>query len=170
MRSEATSRARAEGIARTRHDVVQRLECKPNVRHAAPARSTNSRSTTGQPPPRKCTPAVICGMFTLLVVQQSYDRRDVGRSSGWKLMADAVRARTPGSKSAEPAIRPTNGATATIARYVGSNEATLPSQQARRHGLSAAGCENDASLLAGKERVEALRRSRHPSGCRGVRA
>ena len=87
MRSEATSRARAEGIARTRHDLVQRLKCKPDVRHAAPARSTNSLSTTGKPPPRKCTPAVNCGMFTLLVVQQWCDRRDVGRRFGRKLMA-----------------------------------------------------------------------------------
>jgi hypothetical protein len=70
VRSEATSRARAEGIALCHQHVnitllgetlprergsfsskpeslsvmivLQRFECKPNVRHGAPARSTNS--------------------------------------------------------------------------------------------------------------------------------
>ena len=32
-------------------------------------------------------PAVSCGMFTLLVVRQWCDRRDVGRSFGWKRLS-----------------------------------------------------------------------------------
>src|SRR6185437_13582317 len=41
----------------------------------------------GSFPPRKYTPAVSCGMLTLLVVQQWCDRRDVGRSFGWKRLS-----------------------------------------------------------------------------------
>jgi hypothetical protein len=37
--------------------------------------------------PRKCTPAVNCGMFILLVVQQWCDRRDVGGSFRWKRLS-----------------------------------------------------------------------------------
>jgi hypothetical protein len=39
--------------------VLQRFECKPNVRHGAPA-----AQQTGTPPAKKCTPAVNCGMLT----------------------------------------------------------------------------------------------------------
>src|SRR5579872_7053883 len=41
----------------------------------------------GSLPPRKCTPAVNCGMFTLLVAQQWCDCRDVGRSFRWKRLS-----------------------------------------------------------------------------------
>src|ERR1700751_5860930 len=51
-----------------------------------PSRCARPLNKQGSLPPRKCTPAVNCGMFTLLV-QQWRDRRDVGRSFGWKRLA-----------------------------------------------------------------------------------
>jgi hypothetical protein len=52
-----------------------------------PSRCARPLNKKGEPPPRKCKPAVNCGMFTLLVVQQWYDRRDVGRSFEWKRLS-----------------------------------------------------------------------------------
>src|SRR6516162_8946707 len=52
-----------------------------------PSRCARPLNKQGSLPPRKCTPAVNCGMFTLLVIQQWCDRRDVGRSFGWKRLS-----------------------------------------------------------------------------------
>src|ERR1700752_661581 len=52
-----------------------------------PSRSPRPPKKQGSLPPRKCTPAVNCGLFTLLVVQQWCDRRDVGRSFRWKRLS-----------------------------------------------------------------------------------
>src|SRR6516164_9597724 len=52
-----------------------------------PSRCARPLNKQGSLPPRKCTPAVSCGMFNLLVVQQWCDRRDVGRSFGWKRLS-----------------------------------------------------------------------------------
>src|SRR6516225_4956860 len=38
-------------------------------------------------PPRKCTPAVNCGMFTLLIAEQGCDSRDVSQGIRWKWLA-----------------------------------------------------------------------------------
>src|SRR6185437_4388775 len=52
-----------------------------------PSRCARPVNKQGSLPPRKCTPAVNCGMFTLLVVQQWCDRRDVRRSFRWKRLS-----------------------------------------------------------------------------------
>src|SRR6185312_12056350 len=52
-----------------------------------PSRCARPLNEQGSLPPRKCAPAVNCGMFTLLVVQQWGDRGDVGRSFGWERLS-----------------------------------------------------------------------------------
>jgi hypothetical protein len=129
-----------------------------------PAAQQTASQQQGSLPPRKCTPAVNCGMLTLLVVQQWCDRRDVGRSR-MEAGCDMVCVCTLGSKSAETAMthewRDRHNSTHGTSER---KEATRPSQ------ASVAGCENDASLLAGKEKVKSFRRSRNPAACGKVRA
>jgi hypothetical protein len=106
--------------------VLQRFECKPNVRHGAPA-----AQQTGTPPAKKVHACCQLRHVHLLVVQQWRDRRDVGRRFEWKLLS-MVCARTLGSKSAETAVTDQwrdrhNGTHGTSER----NEATRPSQAFR---------------------------------------
>lgn len=57
------------------------------MRTECPSPCARPVNKQGSLPPRKCTPAVSCGMFTLLVIQQWRDRCDVGRSFGWKRLS-----------------------------------------------------------------------------------
>src|ERR1700749_2882488 len=52
-----------------------------------PSRCARPLNKQGSLPPRKCTPAVNCGMFTVLIVRQWCDRHYVGRRFGWKRLS-----------------------------------------------------------------------------------
>jgi hypothetical protein len=62
--------------------VLQRFECnRMSVTVRPPAQQKGSL------PPRKCTPAVNCGVFTLLIAEQGCDSRDVSQGIRWKWLA-----------------------------------------------------------------------------------